>query len=157
MNRGLFGHPLGAKVPSARVAAVSFVLHLANGSNTIQTFDTVRWDNDQMFNPSLPQRLSCHTPGLYAIRFTASFTANATGVRDITIGILSPDDQVGQTIGQTLINSGQASFVTVISCESEWQMKANDYVQISLFVNTTSIDSINAPPYAPELAMTRIG
>ncbi len=144
-------------MPACRVYRTA-IQNLPSPVTTTLLWDSVRYDNDQMWDRTKPSRLVCRTPGLYKFGVTISFTASAVGIRDITLQHTSPDSsQSGGTIGQALVNAGQASFVTIIQCLVQWPMRQSEYVEVGAFVNDGGISAEVAAAYAPEFWAARIG
>ncbi|MGH8571118.1 MAG: hypothetical protein ACREX8_00890, partial [Gammaproteobacteria bacterium] len=81
---GLFGSAGNTARPVAMVKR-STGGNPANATDTIETFDTTILDTDSMFDPTVGNRLTVQTPGIYIAAAQVPYTGNGTGYRVLDI------------------------------------------------------------------------
>lgn len=96
---GLFGDEENTTRPIALVKR-STANSLANGTDTIESFDEALVNTDAMYDPALPDRLTIQTPGIYLAAASNNFAANGTGIRVLDILALTTNP-VTSAIGAT--------------------------------------------------------
>lgn len=100
---GLFGAAGNTTRPIALIRR-SAPGSLVNATDTIMDFDPLALvDTDNMFDASLPNRLTVQTPGIYFSAASNNFAANSTGIRILDILALGTNP-VTNVIGATTDN-----------------------------------------------------
>lgn len=133
---GATGASSGMSVLAARVYN-SAAQSISNATDTALSFDTENYDTDTIHdNSTNPSRLTCTTGGKYIIEGMATFAANATGVRTISIKLN------GTTVLATQTIPSLSTGTVPISIHTVYSLVATDYVE--LIVNQTSLGSLNA-------------
>lgn len=125
---------------------------LTTGVVTILTFNQERFDTDSIHDTSSnSSRLTCKTAGVYAIYGSASFAANATGMRQLFIRLngttnIAPAQSPAATFGRTHI------WITTV-----YNLAVNGYVELTAFQDSggnLTVDYIGNT--SPEFGMVRI-
>jgi hypothetical protein len=139
-------------VPAVQVSRTS-VEHIPSGELVALAFDREVFDNDGMHDGSKATRLTCHTPGRYAVSAFVECAANGKGSRQVVIRRNGKDE-----IGAMRIPAvdGETTQITVTAPPVE--LKADDYVE--LLVRQTSGLPLEIPANgspAVSFGMTRAG
>lgn len=124
-------------------------LTVGTASWTALTFDTERFDTDGIHSTSTnTERLTCVTPGVYAISGSVYFESNTTGRRIIRINIDNT------TVAQ---HEHPALAFNELSISTVFQLTAGQYATLHVYQSSGGDVSIAAASaYSPEFAMVRI-
>jgi hypothetical protein len=139
----------GAKyAPQARVYN-SAALTLANATATPITFNSERWDlgtsTEQHSTSANTSRLTCRTPGLYAIVGHLEYAANAVGFRSAAIQLNG-----AAFVGIQHITAATASIVSV---STQYRLVVGDYIELIGRQNSGgNLNVTVGANYSPELA-----
>jgi hypothetical protein len=142
---------LGA-LPAARVYnSINFSLALNNTTYSVP-FNSERFDTDTIHSTgSNSERLTCKTDGIYYIWFGASFDANTTGFRQISIRLNGTIALVRQR--QTAVNGDN----TEMSISTIYALTATDYVEARVLQTSGgALDLVSLANTSPEFGMVRI-
>lgn len=139
-------------LPAARVfhnAAQS----IANAVATAVAFNSERYDTDLIHdNVTNNSRLTCKTPGLYAIKAQIAFANAATGFRLIQIRIN------GTTAICDVSSPAINGDLTYIAAATDYQLIVGDYVEVVAYQTNGAAININANGnYSPEFSIVRLG
>lgn len=141
------GYTEGARVTHDAVQSIP------NGTFTILTFNSERYDTDNIHdNSTNNSRLTCKTAGKYYIAILVAFATNATGRRFCQIRLNGTTVIADVRVGMDSANSWSAS----TSCV--YDLAVNDYVEAGVYQD--SGDALNTKQFAqytPEFMMQRIG
>lgn len=156
MFKGTGGVPVGRSpsvVPACRVYNSANISTL-NTTNTTLTFDSERFDTDNIHNLAFnTSRLTCRTPGIYSIKGQVRFTANATGRRELLIFLngtitLAAIDVVAGVTGTDWLDQVSTLYALGIG----------DYVELVAWQSSGgNLNVVAASNYSPEFMMHRIG
>ena len=136
-------------VPAAR-ASNDAAQQVASGAIVALMFNQNRFDTDAIHQAS---RLTCRTPGLYAISAALEFSANGNGTRQVIVR-LNGREQVAAT--RVAAAEGETTQITFTAPAIE--LKAGDYVE--LLVRQTSGQTLEVPAKGeqpPTFSMVRVG
>jgi hypothetical protein len=142
--------------PSARVYN-SATISTTSGAFTALTFNTERWDTDEIHSTSSNTgRLTCVTPGIYSITGHVLWAANATGQRIVQIRLN----------GSTYIGGGDRRMaatggaLTAQNAVTTHRLAAGDYVELVALQESGGALNVATPgandPMSPEFSMTWI-
>lgn len=154
LANGAVTPPKIGTLPHVRVRN-STNISIANNTATALTFDTERWDSENIHSTvTNTSRLTCVTAGLYEIKMQALWDVNATGVREGYIRLngttlLALEDKNATSVAA--IGTGQ--LVT-----TQYRLIVGDYVEA--VVAQTSGGALNilaGGNYSPEFMMTWVG
>jgi len=142
------GTAIGARAYNSGNIAIS-----TSAAWTALTFDSERFDTDGIHSTSTnTDRLTCVTPGVYLITGHAQFAANATGARALGI-----DLNGGSPIAYQRGDNVGASFTTLVSIATIYQLSAGNYVRLLAWqASGGSLDVVAAGNHSPEFAMVRL-
>lgn len=125
-----------------------------NGSTlTVLAFNTERFDTDDIHDTvTNNSRLTCRTPGVYAIIANVQWTQNNTGSRLLEIRLN----------GATVIARQRQFGVSAseIAIATHYQLTAGDYVEVRVFQDSSgggTLDVLATANISPEFSMVRIG
>ena len=138
--------------PSVRVYNKSDVT-IAHDTLTAVTFDTENWDTiDNNWVIGSPTRLTVHRPGVYAIFGNVVYTANANGVRGLTIEVN------GLTrIASVHMNISHATWSERLCLSCRWRFVKNDYVELLAYQSSGgNLDIRRLSDYSPVFEMTMV-
>lgn len=143
-------HP---NIPVARVYH-SLDQTIPNATDTVLAFDSVEYDNDNMYDAGNNTRLTCKTAGKYRITACVMWVPNTTGIRQLEIrknGTLY--------IGSTKITPvQQANRETVQVTTCTYNLSAGDYVEVLVKQESGgALDVKKICDYSPVLTMERVG
>ena len=137
--------------PTCRVynnAAIS----IPNNSTTALTFNSERWDNDDMHSTaSNTSRLTCVTPGIYSVYGNIRFASNNNGNRIIAV---RKNGSVVWANHRAMAIQGSNH---PLSIATQIDLDTGDYVELLAFQSSgaaLNIDSEDA--LSPEFGMTRL-
>jgi hypothetical protein len=139
-------------VPSVQVSNRS-PQQIPSGELVAVSFDRPVYDNDGMHDDGHATRLTCRTPGKYAISAFVEFAANGKGSRQIVVRRNGKDDVAAMRVGAV---DGETTQITFTAPPVE--LNAGDYVE--LFVRQTSGQPLEIPANgtpAVSLGMIRAG
>jgi hypothetical protein len=127
-------------------------LSINSGVNTAVEFDTVLFDQGDLFDTDNSTRLTARTGGWYAMGFNVAFAANGTGVRAAFIqtstGALPVFSQIPGTAGGLAILAGAGV----------WQLERGDYIELYLGQDSGGSLAITvASSWSPSLWIARMG
>lgn len=120
---------LGGDAPACRVYRTTNQ-SIANNTATVVQFPSERWDNFGMHDVSTNNsRITIPTggAGLYLIHSAVSFSANATGIRRISLNLN------GSTVIARQHIAGFTSHPTFLSATAFYRLVAGDYVETEVF------------------------
>lgn len=145
----------GGSKPMCRVYN-SANLSIATATQTVLTFNSERYDVGGCHSTSSnTSRLTVPSGagGVYAIGGVASFAANATGIRNVSI-LLN---------GATVIDGHDATSVSAsgphtISVSTQYKLAAGDYVELRVYQTSGGLLDVSAASnYSPEFYMYWVG
>lgn len=126
---------------------------IANNSNTVLSFNSERFDNDNIHdNSTNNSRLTCKTAGKYLILATVIFDSNATGQRRAMITINGG--------GSIAVDSRSAISGDYTHCNvsTVFSLGVNDYVECVVYQNSGGALNTSFPGnYFNEFIMARVG
>jgi hypothetical protein len=139
-------------VPAVQVSRTS-AQQIPSGELVALSFDHALHDNDGMHDDSNSSRLTCRTPGRYAVSAFVEFAANGKGSRQVVVRRNGKDDVGAMRVGAV---DGETTQITFTAPPVE--LNEGDYVE--LFVRQTSgrpleVLAIGSP--AVSFGMTRAG
>lgn len=124
-----------------------------NNAITTLTFDTERWDNDNMHDGANPTRLTCRTPGLYVVTAGVEFATNGAGQRQVMI-VKNGVTFIALDGRQTPAAALPARFVTT----AQDLLAVGDYLEIQVFQNSGGALNVTAAPQSSsEFRACRVG
>jgi hypothetical protein len=139
--------------PCARVFN-STDLAIPNTTHTILAFDSERYDTDTIHSTSSnTSRLTCVTPGVYAISAHVSFAPSAAGtlravhirLNGATFIAVNYDPPVG------------GGFSTNVSVSTQYRLAAGDYVEVDVYQDSGgSLNVQAAGNYSPEFGLVKV-
>ena len=154
---------LRGKIPPQTVPFIgarvfnSAAISAANGAFTVLTFDSERFDTDNIHDlASNTSRLTVKTAGKYRIYGNVEFASAAGGAFRL-VGILLN--------GATSIAEGGSNGATIVAgpnvrstvCTT-YDLALNDYVELRVFQDSGGALNVNASGnYSPEFGMERVG
>jgi hypothetical protein len=151
MTGGTINTSVAIKTPYARLTSGS-AIPTTTGSVTTLSFDTERYDTDNLHAAGTPTRLTCNTAGLYDIKFNGGFASNATGFRTAYLQLNGGTYIAIQTFPAV---NGDA---TLFALSTEYVLAANDYVEVQVLQNSGgTLNITQAANYSPEFMMSRKG
>lgn len=129
-------------------------ISVANNSWQALTFDTERWDTDDIHSTTTnTERLTCATAGTYLITGHISFAANVAGNRGAGIrlgGTTYIATHLG--LGGFAVNNTNITIVTM------YQLAADEYVELMVYQNSGGALNVELKAnHSPEFGMVRIG
>lgn len=126
----------------------------ANITETALTFDSERFDTDNMHSTSVnTSRITINTAGLYSIAGMMSWAANGTGIRQIGIRLN------GATyVALVLVASSGAGAATLMNVGTLYRFAVNDYVELVGYQSSGGALAVAVNGnYSPEFTACRIG
>lgn len=130
---------------------------IANNTVTALAFNSERYDTNVIHdNTTNNSRLTCKTAGVYHITLSASFDANATGVRAFYIRL---NGTVANYIALAHLQAVTvASTSTAVTISATYGLAVNDYVEAVVFQSCGgALNILATPPYSAEFMMIRLG
>lgn len=112
-------------VPAARIAATA-TQSLPVGT-TIRTYNTARFDTDNIWSASTPTRLTCKTPGVYTITGHIEFTASTPLTGYVQIYLRKNGVADAYLASQFIPQGGYGGTVTTTT-----QLAAGDYIEFAI-------------------------
>lgn len=154
MAYGAAGTPITGSPPACRVFN-SAAISLANNTQVDLTFDSERFDTDNMHSTvSNTGRITINTAGLYQFTGHVAFAANATGFRWASVYLNGGPS----FLGFQNVLSPTAADQTIITVTALWKCVVGDFV--TLRVTQTSGGALNvnaAAAYSPEFEAVWVG
>lgn len=141
-----------ANPPACRVYN-SAVQSVANGVNTMLTFNSERFDTDSMHSTATnTSRITINTAGVYMLTASISFAPNATGRRQLAFRIN----------GATYIAAHAEVPISGLEHEmalaAVWKFAAADYVEVSALQTSGGALNVSAAGnYTPEFSAVWVG
>jgi hypothetical protein len=147
------------KVPSARVYH-NAVQSAGNGVWTALAFNSERFDNDSMHDPTTNNsRLTCRTPGIYLLNAHCQFDSTAGGVQRFFHLMLNGATDIA---GSGPAASAYANSIGLddvhFNITTLYELVAGDYVEARIFHDAgagRNVDSLGN--WSPEFSALRIG
>lgn len=138
-----------ANLPATRVYN-SVVLPLTTAVNTLLTFDTERYDTDNIHDlVTNTGRLTCKTAGVYRVALHLDFVSNATGYRQVQLRLNGTTVFAQDT--RVAVNGANTS----IALSTVFRLAINDYVEGLALQNSGVALNVSATSaYSPELSAT---
>lgn len=139
----------GSSASGARVRN-SAAINLNNGSVTILTFDTERWDDAAYHSTSADTERLTVAAGRYLIGGHCQITA------------------AGGTVGYIAIRQGGTNYIAVqnfdignaeryVSIATVWDCSGADYFEFGVFIDAGSKQALQATSFTPEFWIERTG
>ena len=129
--------PSTIKTPGACIN-LSAPVSIPNATPTVVLFDGSVWDNDAMTALTVdPTKITCITPGVYAINLSAGFADNSTGIRYVRIALNGASVPGGNTIPAASVSG------TYMSTSSIYNLAAGDYIQAEVYQSSTGALALN--------------
>ncbi len=140
------GFEIGARVFN------SVEISIASGGFVALTFDSERFDTDNIHNPALnPGRLTARTAGKYYIKAQVTWEGSGAGRR---IARLRPNGGVTIADHEIALNTGTETQ----NVDTVWDMAVDDYVEVVVFQNTGgALNVVDTGRESPEFMMQKIG
>lgn len=132
----------------------SIATNAASGSTTTVQYDNVRYDTDGMFDAAQPTRLTCKTAGIYLLGGNVTFEADADGERLVRVIVNN------LTVVNSVMLPPAKNTVTVLNVSSLFYLNQNDYIEMQVFHNSTTLDPIPilaSPAVSPEFWAQKVG
>jgi hypothetical protein len=132
----------------------SAAITLTSGASTALTFDSERYDYDNIHSTvTNTGRLTATTAGIYHISGHARFDVNATNQRFILIRLNGSTTIANQT-AQALAGS----LNTALTVSTIYELAAGDYVELLAYQNSGgNLDVTATGNHSPEFMMMRVG
>ncbi|MHC4620249.1 MAG: hypothetical protein ACYTEQ_21080 [Planctomycetota bacterium] len=123
-----------------------------NATNTILALNSERWDTDNYHDlVTNNSRLTVPSDGLYIAQASATYAANSTGSRSITIYLNGTT-----TITGLFIQAGAAAQTLCTSVI--YDLSATDYLEVRVWQNSGgALNVISSAQFSPEFSIIRIG
>lgn len=138
-------------VPACRVYS-SINQKIQHNQNTPVIFDSIRFDNDEIFNISDNTRLTCKTPGIYLVTGHAAITNNSTGVRQVFIRVNNA------TVIASEIKNALSKGNTPVNISTVYDLNENDYLELVAFQDSgVALEIVSLVNFSPEFSIVRIG
>lgn len=136
----------------ARVYNSTDFTHNSTGNWVAVTFDTERFDTDTIHSTSTnTSRLTINTGGKYLIGGAVTFTANATGQRQLGIR------DGGATFRVVTTEQGLDAVQVRLSVVTLYDMAANDYVELMAWQDSGgNLDILAQTTFSPEFWCWRL-
>lgn len=126
-------------VPKAR-ALKSATTSVPNATYTAVPYETEVADNDGMYDPAAPTRLTARTAGTFRVTATVMFASNATGDRIVTFRVNGAvDDRFGYQSAKALTGLG-----TGVTATAELDLAAGDYVEVWVYQTSTAALNVDS-------------
>jgi hypothetical protein len=146
-----YGAAIQTNVPSAR-AWRSTAQSIASGTWTPLSFDSERWDTDNIFDVANPTRFTCRTSGKYLANFTVGVASNATGVREWAIRV-NGSTYHGLVLTPAASGAGTYGGATVVL-----DLTVGDYVEFVAYQTSgISLTLLAEALYSPEASISFLG
>lgn len=142
-------------VPSVRVGSMTTQSIPDNAADytVYSEWDDLLWDTDSCFHLAAPDRLTCHTTGLYMITAEVQWSSNGNSLRRMAIR-----NQAGVYLALSERLPGNATGYQEHSLGTLWRLTQDDYVQLCLWQNSGSATNVTVNSwYSPVFAMTLVG
>jgi len=120
---------------------------LFNNTSVYLNFDTVKFDNDGIFELANSDRLTCKTAGIYLINAYGEFASVVGGLRQMFVTKNETDTQIGKLNAPIVVGQNTYGFISIIV-----PLEIDDYIRGMMFQD--SGEAING---ALTLSMVRIG
>lgn len=126
---------------------------IPTATRTALAFNSERYDTDAIHDPvTNNSRLTCKTAGKYILSGSISFSAHATGLRNLRIRLNGSTVLVDLLLGMTFDNQWSGAVSTI------YDLAVNDYVELTVYQNSGGNLIIYASPNStPEFMMSRVG
>lgn len=136
-------------MPSVRVYNSGAITATTSVSKTL-TFDSERYDRWSMHDTSSnSERLVCPTRGIYLVKLTVQFAANATGTR--IAQIFANNGGAATSIARQTIIPGSAASAVGMCVSADWLMDKGDWFEARVFQTSGGdLDIEAAGNYTPE-------
>lgn len=139
---------------SSVVAKVSRTTNQAipNETNTALSFDTVEFDDNELWDAAEPTRLTCKEAGFYRLVGSGRFQTSGGGIRYLAFRV-NGTDFVSLAVTQPL-GGGPTEFPVI----QYWPLEVGDYVELLAYHNnggSLNIERVN--PYSPWFVMEKVG
>jgi hypothetical protein len=127
---------------------------LPASTSTLVSFDAERFDTDNMHTTSPNGRITFNTAGYYIVGANIQFSANASGVRMVSI-----KRNGTKVIGEQALGAVSSSIATSINVSTIYYFNAGDYVECYAYQSSISSITINrtTDETSPEFYAMRIG
>jgi hypothetical protein len=116
-----------ANRPAVKAGRTLSNQNVPNSAETAASFDTERFDTDNMWVPGTPARITIQTAGVYLIVGMLRYDVSATGDREARL-LLNGSNYLGQV--KTRASSAGVAKMQVSALS---KLAANDYVQLMAF------------------------
>jgi len=145
-----------SSVPCCRIYSAAGNQSIPSAAWTVlNTFDTKRFDTDNIFAVAQPDRLVCRTAGKYLIFAQIGFAANATGRRHLQLA-----HSTGGTIAHD-VRPTTAAGNTGIGVATVYDLAVNDYIQASVFQDSGAalplVGAASPQSWSCEMGMQYLG
>jgi hypothetical protein len=127
-----------ASLPRASIIRVGAAENIATSVTTIPNFDTASFDTAGMWNAAAPSRLTVPYAGVYDVRATVGFTANAAGDRRVTLRRTGADDFTSDF-------RRAATSTSITTLAGFKRCLAGEYFEVSMFQDSGSTLQISVP------------
>ncbi|HLX62752.1 MAG TPA: hypothetical protein VKX17_15855 [Planctomycetota bacterium] len=134
--------------------------NLPTGVGTLLTYDTARYDTDNMHNNATnSERLTCNTAGYYTISASVQLSDNATGVRVLSIRVYGAGSTTGGIIASSQFPAVVAPGISmVLSANTQYKLSVGDYITAEIYQTSgTTISAVRNDGFSPEFMMMRVG
>jgi hypothetical protein len=136
--------------PSCRVYNNANI-SINDSTSTVLTFNSERWDNNEMHNDADTTKLRCRETGLYSIILNISFASNATGRRNVWIELNGSD-----IIASVEVEPSQSDTTRII-VSTQYRLEKGDYLKAKAYQSSGgALNVLYTGNYSPEFMMTKI-
>jgi hypothetical protein len=136
--------------PSCRVYNNANI-SISDSTSTALTFNSERWDNNEIHNDADTAKLRCRETGLYSIILNISFASNATGRRNVWIELNGSD-----IIASVEVEPSQSD-TTRIVVSTQYRLEKGDYLKAKVYQSSGgALNVLYTGNYSPEFMMTKI-
>lgn len=155
------GNVTTAKLANASVSAAKLgvlpharVFHnvnqsIASGISTFLTFNSERYDTDNIHDNVDSTKLTCRTSGLYMITASIRWSSNATGHRALTF-VLNNSVNIASTT-----NNAVGGIETEQTATTIYRLAASDFLQLRVSQTSgAALDVVSGGSNSSEFAMT---
>lgn len=127
-------------------------ISIPNDTSTALTFDTERWDTDDIHDLSTNTgRLTCVTAGYYLIIGQVSFDSDADGYRFVIIWLNETTSVASQRLGANPSGATRVEVMTI------YELAVGDYVELQVrHTAGAALDVVAGSAYSPEFMMVRL-
>lgn len=145
--------PQGYRPPAITARVYNSVaISVNSGASQTLTFDSERFDTDNLHNVVNPERLTASQSGYYLVTFNGAFAANNLGFRSFVL-VHSGGLQIAQQSGFPVVGADHYMSVGTI-----WYFSAGEYATVLVYQNSgIALNIVATPAKSAEFSMIRVG